>query len=1070
MAGTLNAQVTGAITGMVYDGSSAAVAGAQITVKAIGTQLERRVPTDSSGRYSVELLSIGAYDIQASAAGFKTAVRKNVGLGAADRLGVDFHLEVGDQVQKIDVTEAVPLVQTESGDVSYTVGTQQITDLSINGRVFLSLAALIPGASRTGPDQIGVGFNSQQSFSVNGLREKYTGVMVDGVRNTDMGSNNTQLTSPGLETLSEVKMLVSNFSSEYSSSGGAAMVLSTRSGTNNFHGAACEYVRSDILNARYYFADSKGPSRFNNFGYRIGGPLFIPHLYNKDRNKTFFFFGQEWRRARNTALLQGATPTAAMRSGDFSAEAARIGLPIIDPLTGQPFPGNQIPEKRLNANAQLLLKNLFPLPNAGGFLNYAGTASAAENFRQELVRVDHNFSDNLRLMVRYIHDSWSQDTPTTLWAGSSFPTIGSLLDVPSRNMVVRLTQVINPKLLNEVTLSHANDYAGIDTQAVKLTGSPLRPAGLTIGRLNPLEPGRADYVPDLSFGGGWGGMSTLFFPMNAQNNYTNISDTATKILRRHTLKFGGEYMLADTPLSSQAYPSVNGSFNFSGSFTNDSMADFMIGQASSYQELSKFIVSKYIFHQLELFVQDDWKVSPRLTVNLGLRYFNIPPRYEDHNNISVFRPSLYDPAKAVKVLPDDTIVPGSGDVYNGILTPAKGGPRSLVQNYPWNFAPRFGFAYDLTGHSKTVVRGGFGIDYYRVEGNSIQTLAGNPPFSSILTVFNPPLDNPSQGSKDALHPISVNSIDEHLKVPSVQNWSLGIQRELNGGTALTVAYVGSHGYNLDRTRQLNYPRPANGLDFPTALNTNTIPIDTLAPYPGYSSITSTETNATSIYHSLQVQVKRKMAAGLVFQAAYTFSKAITTADDLGVTPQNPYNPGGDRGLAAFDRPHVFVVNYVYEVPLFKNAANRALKFALGNWEVSGVTTFQSGHPQNLGLNTPFNGLAGRPDVVGGSSLTYPKTQDQWFNVNAFAAPAFGFYGNAGHNTIRGPGTHTWDVSLFKKFQVREKASMQFRAEAYNVVNHVNFDGLSTAFGNGDFGHVTSARDPRSMQIGLKMEF
>ncbi len=1069
----LYAQVSGAITGTVYDSSGAPVQNAAIVLRGGENGIERQSKTDGAGRYGFELLPAGKYDLEASAPGFKKSLRQGLGLTAADRLQINFNLELGEQSTTVSVTASEPLVQSETGQVSYSISTQQITELSLNGRNFLSFQQLIPGAARTAGDEQGVGFNSAKGFAIDGLREKYTGVMVDGIRNTDMGSNNTQLTTPGQETLSEVKMLVSNYSAEYSSSGGAEMVLTTRSGTTQFHGAAYEFVRNNAFDARNFFDQSNAPLRYNNFGWRLGGPVFIPHLYNRDRNKTFFFFGEEWRRTRTASILTAATPTTAMRSGDFSAEAARLGQPILDPTTGLQFPNNQIPAGRINKNASILMNQLFPLPNSPntGFLNYSDDAKTSENYRQELVRVDHNFSDKIRLMFRFVHDSWQNSVPTTLWQTSSFPSVSSVLNVPSKNIVGRLTTVINPTLLNEVSFSYTNDYGSQSSYAVNLQGNYLRPSDLNIGRLYPLPAGRPDVVPNLNFNGGWGSISTGYYPWWAKNEYYDVHDVATKIWGAQTLKFGGEYMWTNTPDMSQAYPSVNGLFNFTGAFTNDPIADFLLGDPYSYQELHGYRTSTYHFQQLEAFVQDDWKASSRLTLNLGLRYYYIPHAYEQNNQISVFRQNLYNPANAPVVLPDTSLVPNTGNPLNGIATAGQDGvPKGLVKNYPWTFAPRFGFAYDLTGTQRTVLRGGYGTDYYRVEQNDTQGLVGNPPFSSIQTVFNPPLDNPAAGTPGAAHTPSLTTLDPNYKHPTIQNWSFGIQHQLASETLLSVAYVGSRGTHLDRGLQLNYPYPQAGYDFDPRLNLNTIPIELIAPYRGYSAITMYENTASSRYNSLQVELQKRFSNGFQYQVVYTFSRAMDDADDFGALPQDPFNLRREWSLANFDRTHMLVFSYIYDLPFFKNSSRGFLRSTLGGWELTGITTFQSGQPVDLGLSGGNIGLATRPDVVAGSKLSYPKTVAQWFDTSAFAAPAYGFYGDAGRNLIRGPGIEKWDVSLFKNFSLAERAKLQFRAESFNLFNHTNLWNVNTTLGSGNFGQVTSARDPRILQFALKLEF
>ena len=582
VAAPLPAQITGAITGTVVDATGSAVVTSTVVVKNSGTGAERELKTDSGGRFVAESLPVGRYEVTATAPGFKKAIRTGLELSVADRLAVDFRLEVGEMAETVSVMAEAPLVKTETGDVSYLVTEKQITDLSVSNRTFISLQQLIPGASRTAADELVISFSSGRGFAINGQRDKYSGLMVDGVQNTDMGNQSGLMTYPGMETISEVKMLSSNYSAEYGTAGGANMLLVTRAGTQRLHGSAYEYVRNDVFDARNFFAASKPPLRLNNFGYRVSGPVVIPKVYNKNLSKTFFFFSEEWRRRRSAQIVRAATPTLAMRDGDYTAEATRVGRPVLDPLTGQAFPGNLIPANRINANARLLLQPLFPQPNTAGFLNFQQNFSVPENFRQELIRVDHNFTERTKVMFRYINDSWVQTQPLTLWSGQAFPTISSISSVPGKNVVGKVTKIFSPSVLSEVSFNYASNYGPKDKNAVVLQGNYLQPPGVNIKRLFPLPSDRPNKVPDLSFSASWGGISSSYYPWWAHHAIASVNNVNSKYLRNgHALKFGGEYQFSPTPVQSQTNPSLQGSFSFSGSFTNHPHADFLLGQAST---------------------------------------------------------------------------------------------------------------------------------------------------------------------------------------------------------------------------------------------------------------------------------------------------------------------------------------------------------------------------------------------------------------------------------------------------------------------------------------------------------
>jgi hypothetical protein len=1066
----LNAQTTGVITGTVTDPSGALVPNAAVTVRNVGTGEERKFQTNDSGLYAAFALPVGRYDISVAAPGFKKTARPDIQLNVADQIAVNFSLQVGTEAETIEVTGATPTVQTEQADMSTVVSSRQMTDLATNGREFTSLQQLIPGAARTMGDEGGTGFNSSRGFAVNGQREESSGFQVDGVENTDMGNGVGLLTSPGMETIGEFKMQTSNYSAEYGTAGGANLMVVTRTGTKEFHGAAYDFFRNDALDARYSFANNVPTLRYNNFGYRIGGPVFIPHLYNTDRSRTFFFFAEEWRKKRTQDTFLAATPTPAMRAGDFSSEAARIGMPILDPITHNPLAGNQIPTNRIEPNALLLLQNNFPQPNTSGFLNYNTNAPDSDNWRQETANVTHQLAANTQLQVRYIQDTEIQQQSGVLWSSQSFPNIGSTVNLPGHSFLAKATTSISSTMLNEVSYDYASNYGSKDKGAVSLQGAYVAPSGLSIPRLFQPPAGAPNKVPNLSFSGGWGQIDTSYYPWWAHHNIQSATDNFSKVLGTHSLKFGGTYQHSVTPVQSQVNPAYQGGFNFTGIFTNDPIADFLLGYGASYSELAKVITPNYIYNQLELYAQDTWKVNRRLTVNLGVRYFYMPHVYEESDLISNFLPGAYNPAQAVTVLPDGTIKPGAGNPLNGIETPKTGLPKGLVKNYTWNFGPRIGFAWDPTGRQNLSLRGGYGIGYYRVPGNDIYGMVGNPPNAGDVQIFDPLLSDPAAGKAGALNPVSLTTLDYIYKNPMVQTYSLDIQKEIVPGTVLDVGFVGTQGRHLDRARDINQSFPTGGYDFNPLLNSNAIPAVLIAPYPGYSSITQLENTASSSYNALQVSFKRRMSKGLLFETVYTWSKTITDASGFGETPQNSYNLRAERGLASFDRPHVLVLNYIYDIPFFRSQRG-FLGEALGGWELSGITQFQSGQPINIGVTGGTFGLASRPNAVSGiDPNSGPHTAGAWFNTAAFTAPAYGYFGDAGRNIVRGPGFQTWDLSLFKTFKFGERFSYQLRGDAFNAFNHTNLWNVSNSFGAGNFGQVTSAHEARVLQVSMKVEF
>jgi hypothetical protein len=928
---------------------------------------------------------------------------------------------------------------------------------------------------------LGKSFYNQKGYNVNGFDQSMTGYQLDGAQNTDMGNQVSPMTAPPPDALAEFKVLTSNYSAQYGTAGGAVLLAVTKAGTSQFHGDAYDYVRNDIFDANNFFLNSAGvsipPFRYNDFGYTIGGPFYIPGHYNTNKTKTFFFWDQEWLRERTASTIVAATPTAAMRAGDFSAVGSLTNP--INPATGKPLTapgggpcvvGTQINAGCINNNVSLLLSQDFPLPTTSGFYNFVTGARSGQNWGEQIIRVDQNFSEKFKAFVRFVHDSWVENDPTVAWSGDTFPTIYSQFNVPSRNFTAKLTTIISPSLLNEVTYNYNSNYGCSSPPAMTIHGAYQLPSGYTA--VNPENPGY-NVVPDMNINQGFGGISALWGPWWAHHNLSQASDDLTKVAGTHSVKAGVTTMFSITPVQSQTTPSLQGQYTFSGSFTGNAIGDALLGLPVNYSELNTFREPYYNFHQTEFYVQDDWKATRRLTLNLGLRWFFIPHVYGQ--DLSTFSPDKYEPSQAPTVTPQGLIVPNSGNLLNGIIISGKNGvPLGLVQNHYNTPAPRFGVAYDPTGSGKWAIRGGYGVGYHRIQGNDAYGLVGNPPFSSIPTFFNPPFDNPASGAAAPLTPLSLGYLDPVYDIPMVQSWSLGVQRELSTSTVLSVAYVGSRGTHLEYANNINQPLPAMGYDFdPRIACTTTTPFpcnqristDYVRPYQGWSSISGTVPVGHSSYNSLQVSLNRRMSHGLSYGVAYTWSKTL----GLSSSPQNAYNGRADYGLTSFNRTNVLVLNYVYELPFF-HAMTGFPGAVLKGWETTGIITFQSGFPLNIGLSTPTQGLATRANVVGGQSVSGPKTVAEWFNTNAFTAPPFGFYGNAGVNTVTGPGLNKWDMGFFKNFGIHESWKLQFRAEMFNIWNKANFNSVATNYGTGGFGQVNGAWDPRVMQLALKLLF
>ncbi len=1074
-------QSTGAIVGTLIDPSGAVIPGVSVSIVNEGTGAVRTVATNESGNYVAESLPVGTYTVSVEQAGFKPVIRKGIVLNVAERLTVDMTLELGTKAEAITVTAEAVQVQRGTGEVSYLVTGQQITELDLNGRNFISLVGLSPGVvGGTGIlDEPKQGWDWKGLY-VNGLRTQYNNWSIDGAFNVDPGSEGAILNNyPSVEAIAEFKALTSNYNAEYGNSGSMNNLIVLRSGTRNFHGSVYEFLRNDKLDAANFFAPYdpvtheklKDPLKENDFGYSIGGPVFIPGVYNTKKDKTFFFWSQEWRRRRQGQSLMLRTVPTPFRSGDFTS----LGYPLYnDPLGQSPTPlvdhsgnpciqNNIISSDCINPVATAYFQQLWPSPTPGyenDFYNYRSQYTVPYNFRQELIRVDHNFSDKVRLMVHYIQDSVFEHYPNDLWWGGNLPTITSSADTPGQNAMIKLTTILSPTLLNEVNYNLSASYPKIN-----IYGNYAKGGALQIGEIWPANS--LNRVPDVYLGS-YGYIGVAQYPWNDHQKAHTVGDILSKVVRNHSLKMGAQYQYGLKNQDSGAQ--TNGAFYPWGELTRaadwsapgDPVADLLLNNGDWYYEAEFNRRGFYRYHQFEAFAQDDWKVNSHLSLNLGVRFYYIPHAYEKDNQISNWYPARYNPADA-------------GNPMNGIVVAGQGVPRGLVNNYGGHtWGPRFGFAYDPTGGGKTVIRGGFGMGFARVEGNDIYGVINNPPFSASDNMWLPPFDHPENGISSGAGTPSLLVYDPQYKIPTAYSYSFGVQHELVQDTLLSVAYVGTRGIHLERSRDFNQPLPVTGFDFDPGLVSGGN-INNVRPYQGFGSITWQETTARSWYDSLQVNFQKRFSRGLSFQAAYTWSKTLESASRRDDLPQNSYNMTPEKGLASFDIPQMLTFNYIYELPFFKKG-EPVVKAFFGNWQISGITTFQSGGTATPGLVRRGNDLATRPNLIGNVNAG-PKTPEQWFNVAALAYPTPGFFGNAGRGSIRLPGLNQWNFALMKMFPIHEDVKLQFRFESFNLFNHTNFGPgpafasfINTSVGSSGIGQLSGAHDPRILQFGLKLMF
>jgi len=855
---------TGSITGTVKDPTGAAIPNASVVVTSPERGITRNTTTNSTGEYNESALPEGSYDVIVTATGFKKYQVKRVKLDVAEKARVDASLEVGAATTEVVVEGSnVAQVETQSSELAGTVTGKEITQLELNGRNFTTLVTLVPGVSnQTGMDEPSVGINGSVAFSMNGGRTEYNNWELDGGDNMDNGSNGTLNVYPSLDAISEFKVLTSNYGAQYGRNGSGTVEVETKGGTRDFHGDAYEFVRNDAFNAQNYFNSTPAggtgvapPYKKNDFGYTIGGPVYIPGVYNKDKQKTFFFWSEEWRKERVPGSFNVPVPYSAERAGDFSD----VCLPVptadcpLDPRTpGQYFNGTQGPLPVDPAAAALL--PLIPVGtiDTPGASVYNANITLPTSWREELVRVDHNFSDHERATFRYIHDSWNTIESGPIWDTASFPTTQTAFNGPGVSFVARLTSTISPTLLNEFVASYTTDHI-----AFKSVGYWKLPSGFPMGYI--YNNGAGGKLPAINisegggaYGGGFGEDPDGIWPegpYNSNPTYT-YRDNMTKIVGRHNLQFGAYFVAAQKNELSSVQ--VNGSLTFDTSSpisSGNAFADMLLGNIASFGQGSNQLKFYNRYKIFEPYFQDDWRVTDRLTLNLGLRV-SLEGTYRDRYHHAY----NWDPAVYTAGIANAPTVDGDGSLTGnaGALAPpsmggnplgnpflglvvcgATGGPVNFAQfpnasvgsvsavgcskGHLFNPAPRVGFAWDPWGNGKTAIRGGYGIFFEHANGNEANT-EGMEGQSSPLLQSSSQINvqgytniGAAGNATPPQFPLGFTSIPNQVVWPYMQQWHFDIQHELPHNTVLTVSYVGSKGTHLGRQSDLNqlYPTPAS---------------------------------------------------------------------------------------------------------------------------------------------------------------------------------------------------------------------------------------------------------------------
>jgi hypothetical protein len=1045
------------ISGLVTDPAGDVVSGAAITANNTATGLKVNALTNNSGQYLLTQLAPGVYSVSASATGFKQASQENVVLHAGQHMALLFSMVIGERTDTVVIVEGPGGLQTESAQIADVIENQQVVDLPVKDREFLELALLGPGV--VNPPGGTRGDSLQQTgklINILGQRTGHNLFLVDGVSVTDEYFNNVVL-NPSPEATEEFSISKTDYDTEFGGKSGGVINVITRSGTNTLHGSVYEFLRNNVFDARNFFAPPNQPIVFreNQFGAALGGPI--------ARNKTFFFLNYDGQRIVDSVSQLFSVPTAPQRAGVFTTT-------IVNPAGGVPFPNSTINVPLDPAAVALLAK--VPLPNRPGAANNLLAIDRQTNDNNQYnARIDHQFSSNDSAYARVSVFSANEFDPfgSSVLNEALLPGFGRNLTTHSVNASAGEAHTFSARLLNEFRFGFLRVSGG---QGDPNAGTPFAAQyGLLGTTANPSDMG----YPQVS-------LSNTFSTIGSASGFTNridrnfeLFDNVTFQSGAHTIKFGGYFFHLNF---NPSYPNdARGIYTFSGAYSGNALADFLLGYPSQAQVGIGEGAENAHTDWAHFYIEDSWKVTRNLTLDAGLRYEfnqNLSAQSNQTSDIDLAAPggpafvvagnpaSLAPAAAALAALsPIPVISATSAGWNNSLLT-----PKSL------RLSPRLGLAWMVPHFRETVFRAGFGIYTNQAAYSILQNLAENEPFFLVKTVSNSA--KPVYTTEDILNfnpngAIGANSVNHNFAIEYNEVWNAALQKQLGGSTTVEIDYVGSRTVHADSSTVLNVPSTFGGP----------------RPFPQLAAFPTIRWDGWATFQAMTTRVARRFNHGLSFDANYTWSKSMDDASDTGTTnaeynlPQDPFAMSQEKALSSFDHRQRLTGNAVYDLPFARNVSGLLHRVA-GGWRAAGILTVQSGAPFTVNLSSaagqnvsPIGLVSGnnleRPNLVGNPNAG-PQTAAEWFNISAFALPAQNTFGSAGRNLVTGPGLATLDLSLQKEETLYERLKLQFRLDVYNSLNHANFNLPGRIFGAANFGVISSAGDPREMQLALKVLF